>query len=222
MRLHKIQLTEENKKDMKDKVGSVPSFLINKFFRLFSKSSSKEYLFELIVNNDKSYYRMIEDPQDNSIMKYVAERDGAVTTDLKTGITLQEDEFRDNQFLVIRDTKDLKWEITDESKKIGQYTCYKEVGVKRGINGKKIKEVEVTAWFTPDVPISAGPVIYSGLPGLVIYVQVGKASILLKDIEIGAKVKEIKEPTQGTKIKEAEYLEYKETEYRKDKPRKLF
>lgn len=67
------------------------------------------------------------------------------------------------------------------------------------------------AWFTPDVPIPAGPVIYSGLPGLVIYAQIERASILLKDREIGAKVKEIKEPKEGVKMNEKEYLEYMES-----------
>ncbi|SEK75871.1 GLPGLI family protein [Parapedobacter koreensis] len=56
----------------------------------------------------------------------------------------------------------LEWEITDEKKQIGQYSCTKA-------NLKNLTGTSV--WFTTDIPVSAGPDIYQGLPGLVLEVE---------------------------------------------------
>lgn len=53
-----------------------------------------------------------------------------------------------------------KWNITDEKKKIGEYECRKATLDK---GGRKW-----TAWFTTDLPHSAAPSDFVGLPGVVI------------------------------------------------------
>ncbi len=36
---------------------------------------------------------------------------------------------------------------------------------------KKMRDVEVVAWFTPEIPVSSGPSWYQGLPGLILEVS---------------------------------------------------
>ncbi|MDE6154320.1 MAG: GLPGLI family protein [Muribaculaceae bacterium] len=52
------------------------------------------------------------------------------------------------------------WEITDESKEIIGYQCFKASTYYRGRRW--------TAWFTPEIPIQEGPWKLCGLPGLIL------------------------------------------------------
>ncbi len=63
--------------------------------------------------------------------------------------------------------KDIPWELTSESKKIGKYTCYKAVADMGSIKTlNKVHLGPVVAWYTPEIPISYGIQGYNGLPGL--------------------------------------------------------
>lgn len=55
---------------------------------------------------------------------------------------------------------DLKWNITDEKKKILNYTATKATLTFRGR--------EYTAWFSEDIPFQDGPYKFSKLPGLIL------------------------------------------------------
>jgi len=61
---------------------------------------------------------------------------------------------------LITDELNYTWTITNETKKIKDYTCYKATTTFRGNNFE--------AWFTPDIPINAGPWKWYGLPGLIV------------------------------------------------------
>lgn len=68
------------------------------------------------------------------------------------------------------------------------------------------KEIVVTAWYTPDIPINQGPENYWGLPGLILEVSDGKTVILCSKIVINPKEKkEIKAPKKGKLVTQSEY-----------------
>ena len=70
------------------------------------------------------------------------------------------------------------------------------------------KEIEITAWYTPEIPVNQGPENYWGLPGLILEVSDGKTTILCSKIVINAKDKvEIKAPTVGKEISQKDYDE---------------
>lgn len=54
---------------------------------------------------------------------------------------------------------ELKWKITDEQKEINGYQCKKA-----HLEGNP----KVYAWFSPEIPVSGGPYVFYGLPGLVL------------------------------------------------------
>jgi GLPGLI family protein len=131
------------------------------------------------------------------------------------------------RFLVSEKMEPLQWEMGMETKKIGNYTCYKATLVKedtkvdwgsifrRRDNKKKDtvtsekpakKMLTVTAWYTPQIPISSGPHVYWGLPGLILEINEGRTTILCTEVTINSdKVLEIKEPTKGKKMTRAAY-----------------
>ena len=70
------------------------------------------------------------------------------------------------------------------------------------------KEVTITAWYTPEIPVNQGPESYWGLPGLILEVNDGKTVILCSKVVLNAKDKvEIKAPSNGKVITQKEYDE---------------
>lgn len=68
------------------------------------------------------------------------------------------------------------------------------------------KETVITAWYTPDIPVSQGPGAYWGLPGLILEVTEGNTAILCTKITLNPKEKvAIEAPTKGKKISQEEY-----------------
>lgn len=145
-------------------------------------------------------------------------------------------EFMGKEFLVVDSLPKLEWKLGSESKKIGEYTCFKATAVKpvsktdfRNFRPRKDsedkdakaestaktnlmdnydmpEEVEITAWYTPEIPVSQGPENYWGLPGLILEVSDGKTVILCSKIVINPKDKAtIKAPTKGKVVTQKEY-----------------
>lgn len=151
------------------------------------------------------------------------------------------------EFLIKDSLPNLKWVLSDESKKIGDYTCFKATAIKeasktdfRNYRRKKEapkketeegkvdekdtsekkeekktnffedidmpKEVTVTAWYCPEIPVNQGPDEYWGLPGLIMEVNDGKTIIMCSKLVLNVKEKiEIKAPTGGDKVSQKEY-----------------
>lgn len=64
------------------------------------------------------------------------------------------------------------WTLTNESKKIDGYLCYKAVNVDRVENGSDVFKHPIIAWYCPELPYSYGPIGYGNLPGLILELQV--------------------------------------------------
>ena len=137
------------------------------------------------------------------------------------------------RFLITEEMEQPKWELGTETKKIGQYTCYKATmtkedtsidwgsmfGRRRNNTAKKdstktdAKEsapkkriLSITAWYTPQVPVSAGPDTYWGLPGLILELSAGRTTMLCTEITINPDdAIAIKTPTKGKKVNREEY-----------------
>ena len=70
------------------------------------------------------------------------------------------------------------------------------------------KEITITAWYTPEIPVNQGPESYWGLPGLILEVNDGKTTILCSKVVLNAKEKaEIKAPTNGKEVSQKVYDE---------------
>ncbi|OYQ37935.1 GLPGLI family protein [Flavobacterium cyanobacteriorum] len=148
-----------------------------------------------------------------------------------------EKEIFGKEFLINDTLPKINWKMENESKKIGNYTCYKATAVipvnksdfrnlrrKQATDKKEDKkdeaqrttnfmdmvempkEVTITAWYSPEIPVSQGPENYWGLPGLILEVNDGKTIILCSKVVLNTKEKaEIKAPKKGTKVTQAEF-----------------
>lgn len=145
---------------------------------------------------------------------------------LKDKVMLEEMDMYGKEFLVTDSLRKYDWKLESETKKIGNYTCYKATHTikvtppteeeKKKLEEKKInilgdfipKDIVVTAWYTPEIPVSHGPGDYWGLPGLILEVNAGNTILLCSKVTINPKEKiEIKAPKKGTKVTMQEFTE---------------
>lgn len=127
-------------------------------------------------------------------------------------------EISGKRFLIQDKLPELEWDMTSETKKIGDYTCYKATRSREEertsftmTDGEKEEKKEkitiaTTAWYTPQIPVSNGPGMHWGLPGLILEVQEGKQTIVCSELVMNPSDKIIiKEPTKGKKISQKKF-----------------
>jgi GLPGLI family protein len=122
-------------------------------------------------------------------------------------------EFMTREFRVNASFDTLNWKITGEFRTILDYTC---MGAET-MDG----EDPVTAYFTPQIPVSAGPDKFYGLPGLILAVERnGYTTYLASRIEMKPVGEWLVEPDDGKKVTRAELdqiVEEKVEEFRKER-----
>lgn len=131
---------------------------------------------------------------------------------VKDNQLIQSQEFYGKKFLVKDKLAAIEWKMGGESKKIGQYTCFKATAMvptseltwydfswgdlrrpssddtaSGGPAGDEEKEPEipmtaVEAWYTLQIPVGHGPAEYWGLPGLIMEVSAGNTTMLCSKI----------------------------------------
>ena len=126
-------------------------------------------------------------------------------------------------FLIKDSIPNYQWQLTSETKNIGNYTCYKAMfsaevenmmmTVENGETKqtKKSETITTTAWYTPQIPISNGPTIYHGLPGLILEINDGKTTIVCTEIVLNPLEKiTISEPDKGKIVTQGEFDKIRE------------
>ena len=141
---------------------------------------------------------------------------GLVYKNVKESELREQIEFFGKQFLIKDELEDFGWSLGKETKMIGSYTCYKATATREVVNrtfknGESTTDtgtVDVAAWYTPQVPLSQGPDIYCGLPGLIMEVNFKETTILCTKIVLN-KDKEltIDAPKKGEVVSREEYTE---------------
>lgn len=117
---------------------------------------------------------------------------------------LYQKDFMGDLFLV--EHQPIKWQLSQEEKQIGNYTCYKASTVKISESTKGVFENEFTAWYTPQIPVNFGPQEFNGLPGLILELKTAKFTFLATKIELNPTEQiEIKKPTKGKRVTEAAF-----------------
>lgn len=94
----------------------------------------------------------------------------------------------------------IDWEITNQTKQIGKYTC-RQAKAKEKLYSRQghFYYRDVVAWFAPDIPVSFGPKNYSGLPGLVLQIEDKEYTLTAEKINLN--------PKEDLKIKRVENLD---------------
>ena len=150
---------------------------------------------------------------------------GPIYKNIKTKTFIQDQEFFGKQFLIKQPLTSYNWVMGNETRQIGQYTAFKattmvpaselnwtrpqpprdnENAEDQPENGEEM--VTVTAWYTPQIPVSQGPGEFWGLPGLILELNTGETVMLCSKIVLNTGDKEaIKMPEKGKEVTKKEY-----------------
>lgn len=191
--------------------------------------SRLEKTFTLSFTKDESIYEeeeKLETPGTGGGMRFMGGgfSQGGIYKNIADDVYARENDLMGKSFLVKDTLSKLDWKLEKESKMIGQYAAFKAIAIrKRDVNpfeamrrGREEdttavdmpKEEVITAWYTPQIPVSQGPDEYWGLPGLILEVSAGRTVILCNKIVINPKEGlDIETPKKGNKVSRAEYEE---------------
>lgn len=145
---------------------------------------------ELIYSNHESIFRTVEGLNKSESMYYNIAK--SLITENKTIYKNVEDDFflvqnkAFDQNYIYKDNKKHEWTIHKDTMIINGMKCYKATT-------KKIAEQQsgfpafndqtITAWFTPEIPASCGPLCFGGLPGLIMSLSKGSFHIFVAEID---------------------------------------
>jgi len=187
------------------------------------KQFQKEYI--LTFSKYESIYKQNEkldapSPSNSGIQIRVTGGSDVMYKNVKENRFTNKTEIYGKLFLIKDSLSSKQWELVNETKNIGTYTCYKaifkEEVTSQTVNDKNeieevTKERTTTAWYTPQIPVNTGPQNFNGLPGLILEINDGKLTLICSKIILNPKEKiEIKEPKKGKVVSQEKFDEIME------------
>jgi GLPGLI family protein len=196
--------------------------------------SRLEQVYELDFTASESSFKQQEQleaptPNGGGRMRMFGSFMGETYKNIKEQRFAKERDISDKRFLIKDSLRVYNWQMTSETKTIGNYTVYKATAAveipprpsfrfgRRGSDNSEeekdslpdpeLPEIQIiTAWYTLDIPVSNGPADYQGLPGLILEVSQGNTTMLCTKITINPADKiEIKEPKKGKEVSQEEF-----------------
>lgn len=216
----------QRKIDIKLDSTQMNSEMHQQMMAMMKKQFEKTHI--LTFNKEESMFKEDEKlgaPQRHGMVMVMVETGGSgvMYKNTKEKRYTNQNESFSKLFLIQDKLESINWELGSETKNIGDYTCYKAT-FKRGVEvlhsgisvnvnkdleedaKPEMKEITVTAWYTPKIPVNAGPSEYHGLPGLILEVSDGTTTMMCSKVVLNPeKTIEIKEPTKGKKITQEKY-----------------
>lgn len=180
------------------------------------KYDPTELEFELLYNNEKSLFQLVDKLDENSnsfdakITKGIYDGHLKFYKNKTENIKLFNVDEKGVIYNVETDFEDYKWEINpNETKEISGFKCYKATAkTERKHNGKTQETFQSYAWFTYELPTSFGPRGLDGLPGLVLEGSFGGKKIFFAT-SINKTARNIEKPSANKTISYTEYSNIK-------------
>ncbi len=171
---------------------------------------------QLVFNDKESIYKVVKEEEDineevsagnNRVRFRMRGADGSeFYTNLEDGKAVDKTDFFGRTFLIEDESNSIEWKVTSEMKMVGKYQCIKATYMR--------DTIPVTAWFTPQIPVSLGPGQYRGLPGLILRVDVndGRNTITATSLDLRPLKEEetIVAPSKGKKVNREEFRKIRE------------
>ncbi|MBL0178998.1 MAG: GLPGLI family protein [Gemmatimonadetes bacterium] len=120
-------------------------------------------------------------------------------TDLESGSYIELRSLLGRTFRITDSRPAIGWKLTGESAQFLGYPVFQAIA--------KQDSSTIEAWFTPDIPVSAGPAQYGGLPGLILTLAIDSNRVVFTatGVDLKTPVEKIAAPSEGSKVSRAEY-----------------
>lgn len=203
--------------------------MIKQMIEQLKKGSKQEYF--LNFTRTESLYDEVEElskpggPSEGMSIKIVSGNAAhMIYKNLESNTYIKQGNIMGKDFVITDQLPSYEWKLLNETKKIGQYNCFKAIYTPENDpddqdksddtqeSNNKItamiddRDPTITAWYTPDIPVSNGPGEYHGLPGLIVEVQQFETSILLKEIVLNPEGKlDLSKPKSGKTINQSDF-----------------
>ena len=126
---------------------------------------------------------------------------------LATGEITEKREFLGRTFRIQSDASPLAWRLTGEQSEFLGYPCQKAVAER--------DSTTYEAWFTSQIPVSAGPEQYGGLPGLILVLTAGDRTFEATSVSLEPLAEDaIEAPSGGREVTSEEFEEIVEERMR--------
>lgn len=171
----------------------------------------------LYFNAKKSMYRDVDPEEEESesthemedgnvqIKMVMAAPDNRILREIESGKTIEQRDFMGKKFLFKGSVEQLPWKIVGEQKKILDFLCQKAVYADTSIN--------ITAWFTPQIPLATGPDNYGNLPGMILEVNIDEGQRIISANKVAfdnLPEDALETPKKGKKVTKEEYEKIRE------------
>ncbi len=119
-------------------------------------------------------------------------------TNKSEGVIIRQEQYDDGEDNIVYTSNfdKLTWTLTNETKIIGKYLCFKATTTKGFIRKGVFKQLPIEAWYCPEIPIQFGPFDYSNLPGLIMEVKEDLHSYTATYINLTTEITDIVRPTK--------------------------
>ncbi|MEC4048671.1 GLPGLI family protein [Flavobacterium sp. SUN046] len=160
--------------------------------------SSKSLLFNLYITDKEEYFCVNDSILSASIASNFIKNLSGYSSPIyydKSQNTIYEDHDDPilGKYVLKKERKSIIWQITNETKEIDGFLCYKAIADDVVVNSFGNFKYQLTAWFTQNIPVSSGPLGIGGLPGLILElnrrnVSFGASMIKFMDHTINSKI----------------------------------
>lgn len=161
-------------------INSIWVLTFNKNESYFYESNKKAKITEDSFKEQGEFFKNFDVKKEN--IKYVdIKSEGAefYYTNFQTDSLYHQDFVVDDIYYVHEQIPKLKWNIMNEFKTIENYKCQKAITQFRGRTYE--------AWFTTEIPTLAGPLKFTGLPGMILTLKDNATTVVLKATRITKK-----------------------------------
>ena len=167
-----MELMESLSPNYKDKIKSIEFTLLN--------DSNKSSCF--LINKET-----IPDDDGVKLFLTMTEYTGQINQ-IQDSLFVEQSQDYFGEKYTVKSTINSNWKITQETKEIMGYKCYKAIGEKVVVNSAGTFKNDIIAWFCPQLPYQFGPMGYGKLPGLIFELQTKYALFGLKTILLKAEL----------------------------------
>ena len=207
---------DELKKNMKvETSGSVN--LPKDFYDNMFKSMSEPKDYTLTIYDNTSTYKKVEKLSNGqggggfSMSVSFSGGGNGIVKDLSKKEYSKSANLMDKSYLIKDKLTEYKWQLTRETKKLIGFDVKKATAV---IDSTRT----IVAWYTPSIAVKDGPLMYNGLPGLILELEMiytkktdkkgfGNTTIRATEVKEVADMKPIEKPKEKNVISEKDFEE---------------